>query len=266
MRDKFELLLSLKLLEYEITELTLYSKECCDCFELLKNKLDDLCQFIVSEEKVNQWNVWGSHQEIQEYSNRVREASVKALCDIEKYQSICTCKNELDISSYLTKLSKTVKKELEVYQMDSTSKVLFIGSGAFPLSALTIAKEIKAEVLCVDIDLEAVELGQQVAKALGLESFVHFTNKNVKQLSFCSEATHIIIASLVPDKIEVLEDVKDCMQSSAKIIMRYGNGLKSIFNYPLEQDLSAEWVQTRITESTTIYDTLILEKAKSLIS
>ncbi|MFC4769092.1 nicotianamine synthase family protein, partial [Effusibacillus consociatus] len=181
------------------------------------------------------------------------------------HQSVCTCNNEFDISNYLTALSNSVKDELEEFGIDHKSKVLFIGSGAFPISALTIAKEKRVEVMCLDIDVEAVHLAKKVAKVSGLESIVEFSSKSLKELAFIKEATHIIIASLVKNKLEVLDDLKETINSNAKIMLRYGNGLKSIFNYPLEKDLSAEWVQTKITQRKTIYDTIILEKSKALV-
>lgn len=265
MKDKYQFLLSLKLLEYEIKELTFYSKECCECFELLKNKLDDLCQFMTCEKNLNHWNRWGKDEEIKEQCEKLRETSVQALCDLEKHQSVCTYNHELEISNYISVLSHSVKDELEHFCMDQQSKVLFIGSGAFPVTALTIAKEINAEVMCLDIDVEAVDLAKKVAKISGLESMVTFSNQSLNDLAFIKEATHIIIASLVKNKLEVLSELKETINTNAKVLLRYGNGLKSIFNYPLEKDLSDEWFQTKISHSNKIYDTVILKKFISFV-
>ncbi len=260
MKDKYEFLLSLKILEYEINELIIYSEECCECFELLRNRLDYLCKFMVCEENVKKWELWGNHNEIKENSERLRETSVRALCHVEKYQSICACNNKLDVSSYMTLLSNSVKHEFEKFCIDSKSKVLFIGSGAFPISAMVIAQEIGAEVMCLDIDVEAIDLARKVTKVLGLESIVKFSSKTVDELCFIKEATHIIIASLVEDKFKILDNLKDKAASNVKIILRYGNGIKGIFNYPLEKDLSKEWNQTEISKNGDIYDTIVLEK------
>ncbi|WP_432404585.1 nicotianamine synthase family protein [Wukongibacter sp. M2B1] len=260
MKNKYEFLLSLKMLQYEINELMVYSKECSECFELLRNKLDYLCEFMNCQDNAKQWELWGKHSEIKEYCEKLRETSVKALCDVEKYQSICACNNKLDTSDYMKLLSNSVKYEFETFCVDSKSKVVFIGSGAFPISAMAIAKEIGAEVLCLDIDLEAIELARDVTKVLGLESTVRFSSKTVDELSFVNEATHIIIASLVEDKYKILDDLKNKVAPNTKIILRYGNGLKEIFNYPLEKDLSKEWNQTKISKSESIYDTIVLER------
>jgi hypothetical protein len=88
LKDKYEFMLSLKLLDYEIKELTVYAREYRECFELLKSKLDVLCQFMKLNENIKQWSLWGNHREVKEHSEVLRETSVKALCDVEKYQSI----------------------------------------------------------------------------------------------------------------------------------------------------------------------------------
>ncbi|MCC5468025.1 nicotianamine synthase family protein [Pelosinus baikalensis] len=261
MKNKYELLLSLKLLEYEIKQLTIYSKECNECFDLLKNKLDYLCKFMTNDENLKQWNLWENHRDVRQHCERLRETSVKALCDMEKYQSLCTSNHKLDISEYFTSLSESVKSELEDFGIDRKSKVLFIGSGAFPISALTIANEIRAEVMCLDIDREALNLGEQVANISGLQSMVKFSNEKLRDVAFLKEATHIIVASLVKNKTEVLDELKGVIGLKTKILLRYGDGLKSVFNYPLDKKLSAEWVQTLNCQSKNIYDTIILEKA-----
>lgn len=264
MKNKYAFLLSLKSLEYEINQLNGYSKEFSDCYELLRAKLDALCQFMINEDNERHWREWSNHEEIRLHSGLLRETSIQALCDMEKFQSLRTLENKLNISEYISMLSRTVKEELRHFQIGRHSKVLFVGSGAFPLTALTIAKETNADVLCLDIDAEAVHLGRRVAEASGLESKVHFSGIQLKEQSYLTEATHVMIASLVGNKLEVLEDVKHVISKDAKIILRYGNDLKSIFNYPLEQDLSEDWDLTPIIRQKSIYDTLIIAPKKSL--
>jgi len=262
--DKYEFLLSIKRFDFEIKELTGYCRQCCGCYELLQHKLDHLCRFMTCDENSKRWCRWGSHSEICDCSASLRETSVTALCDMEKYQSLCVCDNKLDISQYITALSESVKQELATFRIGPASKVLFVGSGALPVTALTIARELGAEVMCMDIDPEAVALGKRVAEVSGLggSGQIAFSGQSLSELPYLEEATHIIIASLVKNKLEVIADVQERMNDSAKIILRYGNGLKSVFNYPLEPAVPGEWRQTAISRSDTIYDTLLLEKCQ----
>ena len=264
MKEKYEFLLSLKSFEYAINELNLYSKDDPVCYELLREKLDELCTFMTSEENARRWSMWEHLDEIEQLSSQLRAASVQALCDIEKYQSLCMRNDALNISDYINALSGTVREEVEEFRIDHTSKVLFVGSGAFPLSALMIAKETGAEVMCLDIDAEAIDLGREAAASSGLQSQVHFSGNHVKELEFLKQATHVLIASLVKDKWELVNDLKDRINEDVKIVLRYGNGLKSLFNFPLELDLSDEWEQTQIKRNNSIYDTLVLQAKNSI--
>ncbi|GMX65483.1 pseudopaline biosynthesis protein CntL [Paenibacillus elgii] len=256
-RDAF--LLSLKLLEYEIRQLTDLSRQCPDGFDLLQTKLGDLCRFMISEENERQWLLWSDHEEVRQHGERLRETSARALCDMEKYQSIRTLERRTDMGRYLSVLSDTVQDELRHFRIGCTSKVLFVGAGAFPLTALTIAKETRADVLCLDIDAEALDLGSRIAKVSGLHDKVQFSGHGLKELSFAKEATHVMIASLVKNKLEVLEDLRQAVHQDTSVILRYGNGLKSIFNYPLESDLSQEWELSPVVQGRSIYDTLMIK-------
>lgn len=263
MREKFEFLLSLKLLECEIKELTIYSRANFNCYELLSIKLDELCEFIVKEDTIHHWMVWERDEEVQRQVELLREAAVEALCDVEKNQSKCISLNEMDGNKYLTTLIQSVKDDLESFGITHESKVLFIGSGAFPISVLTIAKEFGAKVMGVDIDSEAVQLSRHVAKAFDSETLVSFSNEKLSSLAFLKETTHIIIASLVENKIEVLDQLKELIKHKVQIMMRYGNGVKSLFNYPFEYDLSEDWIQRHLIVRNPIYDTIIFEMSTS---
>lgn len=265
MKSKYAFLLSLRSLEYEIKQLCAYAKEHEECFDLLQMKLDALCQFMTIEENDRQWLEWGNQEEIQLYVEQLRETSVQALCDMEKYQSGLAIKQLLNVSEYIEILSRSVRNELRDFRIGHQSKVLFIGSGAFPLSALTIAHETHAKVVCLDIDPEAVEQGRKVAETWGLGDRIVFSGKPLKEISFVNEATHVVIASLVRNKLDILNDLKEKIQSGTRIMMRYGNGLKSIFNYPLEEDLSDDWRRTSISTGEGFYETMIIEPKPSIV-
>jgi histidine 2-aminobutanoyltransferase len=259
MKIKYELLMSLQLFKYEIKKLTNYSLECRECYELLQNRLDYLCSFITSQDKVKQWDMWGEDREISECCSELRDASIKALCDIEKYNAYSFCCKKAELNSYILKLSNSLIEEVKNSNIEKESKVLFIGSGAFPTSAFVIAGDIGAEVTCLDIDIEAVKISKQLIQKFGLESKIDVLCKKIENYKFIKEATHIIVASLVSEKMEILKELKKNINRETKIIMRYGNGLKSIFNYPLEAKIDNIWEEISIKNSNSIYDTLILK-------
>jgi len=263
LKQKYALLLALQSFEYEIHRLKAYSEECSECYELLQHKLDALCSFMTSDESEALWGEWGHREEIRLHGEKLRSASNQALCRLEKYQSCQVLEQKMNVSEYLSILSANVRQELGMFGMESTSRILFIGSGAFPVSALTMARESGAEVFCLDTDEEAVALGQRVAEKAGLGSKLLFSGSYESGMTFLEKATHVVVASLVGNKPQLLAELKDAARAETKIIVRYGNGLKSIFNFPLELDLSDEWEITSIVESKRIYDTVMLQRKGS---
>lgn len=258
---KYEFLLALRLLEYEIRMLNEYALECKECFQLLQNKLDFLSGFVVSEQGRQQWKDWGAEHDVQHLTTGVRETSAKALCDVEKYQSRRIYDQHLNISKYSVNLTNTVKQEIRQFNITEQSKVLFIGSGALPLSAITLANETGAEVMCLDTDPEAIDLSERAAGRTSCRGPLYFSTRKSTELPFTKTATHIYIASLVKDKLDVLDHLSQVVNKKVKIMIRYGNGIKSLFNYPWDdQHIRLQsWKQTPIHLSNRIYDTVILE-------
>ncbi|GKU78284.1 cyclopropane-fatty-acyl-phospholipid synthase family protein [Paenibacillus sp. L3-i20] len=262
MKDKYKLMSALRSIEYELNLLHCYCKECPDCYELVQSKLDKLCLFILDAENNELWNKWKSCDEIRQYGAQLRETAVRLLCDLEKHQSILVVNKELDAGQYLELLAESIREELRFFGMDTHSRLLFVGSGAFPLSAITIAKETGIHVMGIDIDEEAVDCGNRVAEATGMGDTVTFQKSEMNRMIVSEGATHVIIASLVRNKSEVLDQLKPMLRDHTKIIVRYGNGLKSLFNYSLEEHIRRDWKMTDIRRSFSIYDFAILE-AKS---
>ncbi|MCY9659808.1 class I SAM-dependent methyltransferase [Paenibacillus chondroitinus] len=265
MLEEYEFILSLKLLEFEIRQITAYTSAFPKCYTMLKNKLDDLCDFIYKEENVQNWPLWQSNTEVQELSRNVRETSINALRVLEKYQAEHGEKDEIQQSKYMDLLSDSVRSELACLQIDQHSKVLIIGSGAFPVSVLTIAQVSGAEVVGQDLDEEAVELAKQSAAMSDRVNRVTFTHRPLNELAFAQEATHVIVASHVADKQEVLEDLRQLASYHVKILIRYGNGLKSLFNYTWpEGNHLPGWTQSPVSTASQLYDTVILEKVMQM--
>ena len=158
---------------------------------------------------------------------------------------------------YGEELKLTVKQEIHDYKITSQDHILFVGSGSMPITAFTIAKETGAEITCVDIDKEALDLSKKVAIKLGFPNII-FENE-LFSLSL-DKYSHIIIASLVPLKCEILENIRKTIPVTTKLILRYGNELKELFNYPIYQKEIKTFIKTVIRDRDFIYDTLLLEK------
>lgn len=268
LKEKYELLCSLKVIEVEIAELARYAKEFDGCYDLLRSKLDDLCAFIISKENSKKWSDWSELKEVQVLARKLRETSVNALCDVEKYQSNRAGKVGLPVGEYLSSLTQSVRDEYSSFGIHRESTILFVGSGAFPTTALTIAKETGASVTCLDIDQEAIDLSREVVRKTGLEEQITFLHGDIHAQDEFQDITHVFIASLVKDKHDVIRVLKEKLREGTKVIVRFGNGLKSLFNYPIDDAISDNWVQRNVSFDSRdkIYETLVLEKRSKVMT
>jgi len=264
-KGKYALMLALQTYNYELTLLNNYVQQCSECFELLQAKLDALCRYIVYEGNHSIWDEWGHLQEIDALGNQLRITSNQALCSLEKFQCQRLLEQQDSMSEYLARLSAEVKQEIPKFHLQSNSRILFIGSGALPISPLILCRETGAEVLCVDIDREAVYFGTRIAESLGMHKKVRFIGTYEEGLDYIRQATHIFIASLVEGKVELLEMLKSELPGDAIVVLRYGNGLKSLFNYPFEQNMATGWKMTPLIRQDSFYDTAILTFRSSLV-
>lgn len=255
----YQLLVAISTFESQIHTLTNYSIESCECFTLLQEKLDELCSWILQEEQQIISDELGFNSEYDRQVKRLRETAIKSLSMLEKHQSLCAKDHQSMVSEYLCQLSENVQIELQGAGIKNYSRVLFIGSGSYPLSAFTIAQLTGAVVHGIDIDEQAVALANQ------LDSSHLSTTFGCRDL--CTEfesfrPTHIIVASLVEHKWELLNQLKPYLDHSHRILVRFGNGLKSAFNYPFNPDLMEGWDSQLIRNDAAVYDTVLMGRAE----
>jgi len=253
------LLFDLKVLEFKLKEsLKLYENTKIEAnFELLKTNIDELCSFIIKKENHLAFFQTAENEDIRAYVISIRDLSTKILGIIEKEEARKILEDANSCFQYGEELKLTVKQEIHDYKITSQDHILFVGSGSMPITAFTIAKETGAEITCVDIDKEALDLSKKVAIKLGFPNII-FENE-LFSLSL-DKYSHIIIASLVPLKCEILENIRKTIPVTTKLILRYGNELKELFNYPIYQKEIKTFIKTVIRDRDFIYDTLLLEK------
>ena len=254
-KRQYQLLISLATFESQLQTLTHYSLENCECFALLQEKIDELCAWILQENVNTISDDFELNPEYGRLIKQLRETAVKALCLLEKHQSLCAKEHQIDISDYLHQLSESTKIELEKAGIDSKSRVLFIGSGSYPVSAFTISQLTGALVHGIDLDEQAVKMANQ----LNLSTTFSCTDLITEFVSF--RPTHVVVASLVEHKWEQLRQLKPYLNHSHRVLVRFGNGLKSAFNYPFNPNLIDGWETQQIHNDAAIYDAVLMERA-----
>lgn len=130
------------------------------------------------------------------------------------------------------------------------------------MTLIQVAKETGASVIGIDIDPTAVDLGQRIVKVLAPNEDIEITEQTVDQLVDIKEVTHIIFSSTIPIKYDILEQLYDLTNENVVVAMRFGDGIKSLFNYPSEKTSVDKWqcVDKRI-QSDQIFDIALYRKA-----
>ncbi len=254
-RSHYQLLVAISTFESQIHTLTQYSLESGDCFTLLPIKLDELCTWILKEQPQAISGDLGYNPEYNRQLKKLRETAVSALCKLEKHQSQCAQEHCLSISDYLSQLSENTQLELRNANIDNDSRVMFIGSGSYPLSAFTISQLTGAVVHGIDIDEQAVAMANRL-KPRNLSATFGSQDLLTEFERFCP--THIVVASSVEHNWELLNQLKPYLDSTHKVMVRFGNGLKSAFNYPFNPHLMDGWKTTLIPNNAAVYDTVLM--------
>jgi 2-polyprenyl-3-methyl-5-hydroxy-6-metoxy-1,4-benzoquinol methylase len=230
----------------------------------LETIIDDYSTFITDKGNQEKW----SHLE-QQASSRllqlvedVRNSSALCVAIMEKYRALKLLNGETDQTDYFHHIEACIEQEFGSFQVTKGSKVLLVGSGSFPMTPLFIAKQTGAEVVGIDIDEEAIKLGRRVIERLGNGLKITLEKLFVEQLSATKDATHIIFSSTVANKYDLLDQLHALTNDQVVVAMRYGDRLKSLFNYPMKEVDERKWrLVENIFRPGHVFDIALYQKA-----
>ncbi|HYD02670.1 MAG TPA: nicotianamine synthase family protein [Alphaproteobacteria bacterium] len=141
--------------------------------------------------------------------------------EFETYCEVIECLKMIQGKTTISspQIARTLKfAELEGIHtcMNSNSKILFIGSGPFPESAMSYYTKFNCEVRCLDNNIVAVALSEKLFEALNLP--IKITYCDGRYFDY-KGYTHIILAVLSRPKEEILERIRQT-NNDAIIICR----------------------------------------------
>ncbi|WP_217558936.1 SAM-dependent methyltransferase [Paenibacillus sp. GbtcB18] len=230
----------------------------------LEATLDDYSAFITNEANEESWEHWNRQDPgpMSRLVEDLRKTSAFCVGMMEKYRAWKLLNGMAERTEYFRNIESCIEKEFGSFQVTEDSKVLLVGSGSFPMTPLYIAKQTGAEVVGIDIDREAVDLGRRVVKELGSGLKIRLENVFVEHLDDIREVTHIIFSSTVAIKYELLDRLDALTDRNVIVAMRYGGGLKSLFNYPMQEVNGSKWslVET-VLRPGHVFDIALYQKA-----
>ena len=154
---------------------------------------------------------WNDLETKMSLTKKLQEVSAKCVKQVEVIRAQRLLNGRASTSGYFENIEHCINEEFGRWQIGQNDKLLLIGSGAYPMTLIQVAKETGAAVIGIDIDSEAVDLGQRVVNVLAPNEDIVISNQTVDQLEDIQSVTHIIFSSTITIKYDILNELYTCL-------------------------------------------------------
>lgn len=144
--------------------------------------------------------------------------------------------SKLNKIQYFKNYRKMISSEfgfIKRYTSKPIKKIAFIGSGPFPFTSFSLAKEFGVRVINVDIDHEALATSKELAAAYGVQNRMEYICGDARYLELDSSVDVIIVAALVghhaDSKNEIINGFAKKLTDRQILAARTAVGLKQLF-------------------------------------
>ena len=153
-----------------------------------------------------------------------------------------------------------IKNEIDLATIKRDDRVLFVGSGPFPISAILLNKFTGCHVICYEKNRKYQALSSKLIKKLNLTSHITIVCKKGEML-MDSSYTSIIIALLAQPKEKILRRVWRNTKKGTSIICRTSDGLRQVFYASANDWLKSYMVASKVfaTGDQTISSVLLVK-------
>lgn len=151
--------------------------------------------------------------------------------------------------------------EADILGLSRDSKVVFVGCGPFPATAISWAKNFGCHVTCLEYNPVSASMSSALVKAVGLEKNMHVVCVNAATFDYGS-ATHIALAVMTHGKAGVIAQIRKTLPKSSLLTVRAKEGLKACMFPGWEiSDLKGFEVIGKV-RTHKMYDSLLLVPKK----
>ncbi|MCH1867439.1 hypothetical protein [Nocardioides sp. CFH 31398] len=194
----------------------------------------------------------------------LRAVSARCAAITEKYRALRLLDGAEATTGYFANVESCIADEFGALGPTSASSVLLVGSGSFPMTLLHVAALTDAAVAGVDIDPEAVDLGRRVVGHLDPRADITIERREPDELEFARRATHVVFSSTIPVKYALLDRLHPVTRDDVVVAMRYGDGLKSLFNYPRQEVDPQRWrLAETVRRPGQVFDVAVYTKPRT---
>lgn len=155
----------------------------------------------------------------------------------------------------------SLKNEIKLAKINSKDKVLFVGSGPFPITAILIHELTHSQVDCVEINKNSAKLSKKVIDHLNHSDSINIINKDALTIDY-SDYTVIVIAILAKPQDKLLESIWKQISPGSRIIYRTANLIRQAFYEKTKANILKKYhpfEKGRIGDKRTISSVLLVK-------
>lgn len=163
-----------------------------------------------------------------------------------------------------TRFDRLISHEIQLIGKNPVSRLLFIGSGYFPITALCFQNHLRTSICCIDNSAKSVNKSLHLLSLMGCHN-IDVLNKCGSNVD-TSKFDVIIIALLAKPKKEILKNIAETCSYSSVIICRTSHGSRQVFYEPTTYDAipaSLQICDIAIAENDDTISSLLLRRNKN---
>jgi|GEM_PF-458381 GNAT superfamily N-acetyltransferase len=178
-------------------------------------------------------------------------------------------RGEVPVSDYLLydRFETLLQRELALVRNGPPERILFIGSGPLPVSAIHMHYQTGSPVDCVDRDAGAVEISRQVIEKCGLGDSVRVFCDQGERYDV-GEYDLILVALLAKPKKNILRNLRKRSKLDARILCRTSLQLRTLVYEPTDDSAVRGFHigGLQVAEGEQTISTWLLERAEKAAS
>jgi len=154
------------------------------------------------------------------YNLKIKEIfGIKRSVLFWKYVDYIACKMDKIAKAYEKTVGREYKKEIENFNLKEDKKILHIGCGAYPISALILASLDNIKIVTIDSSHRSIKLANKIIQKKNLEDKIKAEYGDATKYPLDGFDTIIISGCSIP-KIQVFSHIIKNAKSNSKIIIR----------------------------------------------
>ncbi len=154
------------------------------------------------------------------YNLNIREIfGIKRSVLFWKYVDYIACKLDKIAKTYENTVGREYKKEIEDFDLKNDKKILHIGCGAYPITAMILAGLENVKIVTIDNSRRSIKCANKVIKKNNLDKKIKVEYGNAIKYPLNGFDTIIISGCSVP-KIQVFSHIIKNAKPNSKIIIR----------------------------------------------